>query len=240
MVESTASVLRHKIDTFQKDPLGSARYKMMYQARQLLNRWGQYKLRQHDALGALVTFLANRPPSAIPPNYADLWFLYQAVRKRKPRVIIEFGSGCSTAILAQALQNNHQESSTSSGYLYSIDADQYWSTLAAQAIPEPLRKFCETSYSPVQEIEYEGILGFRHAQVPDVVPNFLYLDGPGLTPERQVAVDVLDIEARLQPDFYMVIDGRKANSQFLQKHLKRRYRVTEREIYFHEVFELVG
>ena len=64
---------------------------------------------------------------------------------------------------------------------------------------------------------------FRHSTVPVVTPDLLYLDGPALTAQRQVAVDPLDIEPRLSSGSLIVVDGRIRNVLFLREHLQRTY-----------------
>lgn len=242
--KSAYSTFRRKFNTFRKDPLGSFSRKMRswfdqwvaMRMNRVYQRWAERQLRSRGQLD----FLAHRPPKAIPPDFADLWFLYQVVRRRKPRRILEFGSGCSTVIMAQALWDNQRESSRSSGYLYSVDADPYWAEVTARSMPTRLQGFCEIWYSPLVEVTYLGTPAFRHAKIPDVAPDLLYLDGPALTPERQVAVDVLDIEGRFPPGFYMIVDGRWTNTMFLKRHLKRRYVFKHRWLFHNSTFELIS
>jgi hypothetical protein len=233
-----SSFISRKLSTLWADPIGSAKYRGRRELRRVLHGWGEHNLRENGAIEVLSAFLKKRPSSAIPPDFADLWFLYQTVRHTKPRVILEFGSGCSTVILAHALRQNERDDAKSRGYLYSVDADPDWAEMTARSMPDDLRTFCEVSYSALIEIEHEGTLGFQHATVPNVIPNFLYLDGPGFTSERQVAVDVLNIEDKLPSDFRMVVDGRTKNTLFLKQHLKRNYRFKENKLLFSYVFEL--
>jgi hypothetical protein len=85
---------------------------------------------------------------------------------------LEFGSGCSTVILAQALWDNQRRSPEGGGYLYSIDADPYWAEATAKSVPTHLRKLCRIVYNPLLEVEHSGTLGFRHANVPDIALTF--------------------------------------------------------------------
>jgi hypothetical protein len=195
---------------------------------------------QSGVLDVLLAFLASRPANALPPNLSDLWFLYHTVTQRKPRIILEFGSGCSTAIMAQALWDNHRDASHGKTSLYSVDADAYWATATARAMPVHLRNMCHITSSPLLKVEYAGVRGFRHASIPDVAANLVYLDGPALTSDRAVAIDVLDMEDRLPDDFYMVIDGRKKNTLFLQQHMKRQYRFKARRMFRNQIFELIA
>ena len=198
-------------------------------ARRQLQRWGH------------LDFLTSRPTHAYPPDFSDLWFLYKSVRGRKPTCILEFGSGCSTVILAQALWENERESlGKLRGQVYSVDADSCWADATVQYLPDHLRAICRISHSPLLEVECFGTPTFKHAKVPEVTPDFLYLDGPLLTPERRVAVDVLDMEDRFRPGFFLVVDGRKENTAFLLQHLKRRYAYKYRRQFRNSVFELIS
>ncbi len=140
--------------------------------------------------------------------------------------------------MAKAIFDNKKDLPEYDGRLYSVDADPDWAESTARSIPSFLNRFCEISYSPALNVEYHGTLGFRHVKVPDVIPNFVYLDGPGLTPERQVAVDILDMENRFPADFFLVVDGRKENTRFLRQHLKRCYIFKERKIFNNSFFTL--
>lgn len=184
-------------------------------------------------------FLKDRPRHSIPPDFADLLFLYQTVRRRKPRFILEFGSGCSTVILAQALFDNKRDLSEETGYLFSVEVEPYWAEVTAKSMPAHLQGFYEIVYSPLLETYYAGTPVFRHAKIPDVSPDLIYLDGPPLTPQRKVAVDVLDIEGRFPAGFYMIVDGRWENVMFLRRHLRRQYRFKYRWLFHNSVFRLI-
>lgn len=200
-------------------------------------RWARYQLSRRGYLD----LLSKRPAEACRPDYSDLWFLYLVVKRRSPRCILEFGSGCSTVIMAQALWESRDECFAGpERRLYSVDAHPYWANITCNSFPDHLRNICEVVYSPLLEVEYEGTPAFRHGVVPNVVPDLLYLDGPELTPERQVAVDVLDLESTFPPGFFMVVDGRKTNRDFFLRHLKRRYVYKYRRQFRNAIFELIS
>lgn len=77
-------------------------------------------------------------------------------------------------------------------------------------------------HAPVEAVERQG--------VPCFVQRVVYLDGPALTPEVQVAADILDWEPPVPADFFMIVDGRRANTCFLREHLRRRYRFRKRRL----------
>ncbi len=228
-------VFKRKLNTFRRDPLGSSISKIRRWRLGAHSRFSEYQLRKKGYL----EFLKQRPANADPPHYNDLWFLYRTVRRRKPSCILEFGSGCSTVILAQALFDNQCESSNNSGYLYSMDSESLWSEVTAKSMPKHLQGLYELWFSPVLEVEFEGTPAFRYSKIPDVTPDLIYLDGPSLTPERQVVVNVLDIEDRLLPGFCLIIDGRVKNTAFFREHLKGRYVFKNRALFANSVFKLV-
>lgn len=224
-----SSIVIRKLRTAYTNPLAGVRRNL----RKALLSWSKSRLRQlgYDQL------LSSRPEGAIAPDWGDLWFLYCAVRRRRPEIILEFGSGCSTVILSQALCDNYNKMGHR-GLLYSVDADEYWAKENIRHMPEHLSTFARISYSPLIEIELHGVSGFRHLQAPEVTPDFLYLDGPALTRDRRVAVDVLDMERRLPPhSFFMVVDGRREQCIFLAQHLDSSFKMKHNSILVNTVFE---
>ncbi len=164
---------------------------------------------------------------ALPPNYTELWYLYQDVRRLRPEVIYEFGSGLSTNIMAEALAVNAKDGGVD-GRLYSFESEKQWWEVSDQWLDNQTRSFVELIYSPVRVEEMFGAKVFKYSGIPDLVPDLVYLDGPRLTPEVRAAADMLDFEPSLKPGFWLVIDGRRDNAEFLNRHLKRRYKTSVR------------
>ena len=177
------------------------------------------RLRSAGALAPLREFSHARPRDAIPPDYSDLWFLYREVRRRRPTTVLEFGSGCSTVVLAFALHQN------GNGHLWSLDAEAAWAEATTVALPEAVRPLVTVVYAPVREDDRD-VRGWSYSNIPDVDPDFVYLDGPALTPDRKVAFDVLDLQSRLKPGCIVVVDGRGANVRYLEARLTREHTLT--------------
>ena len=209
--------------------MGGLPLKMATRGRQALSRW---RLTKAGALRHFDEIAGRRPDGAFGPEYGALEILYRAVRTIKPSVVMEFGSGWSTYILAQAIADNRRVQSQPDGKLYSIDADEKWATVTREGLPQDFVEFCEVTYSPLLEVEFDGVKGFRHGLVPKIAPEFVFLDGPAFTSERRVAVDVLDIEAAADAPFHILIDKRHPNAEFLRTRLRFRYRYRrERDLF---------
>lgn len=182
--------------------------------------WARWQLRQRG----LIEQFAKRPNSAIPPSYFDLWYLYRSARGCSR--MIEFGIGCSTIVLAQALHDQ------GGGELISIDASAIWIEETRKTFPSSLQPFVKFHHSPVAPIEYGGERCHRYADVPAVSPELVYLDGPSPhdVPGWQgapLAADPLLLD--LQPGAVIIVDSRPANVAFLRRHLRQPFRsVTDR------------
>ena len=184
-----------------------------------------------------VSLFNARPAAAKPPVWSDLWAIYTQVRERKPKILLEFGSGCSTIIYAQALADNLAEGAP--GFLYSLDAEAHWGRVTIASMPEHLWPFCDITITERVEDMLGDVPVWRFAKIPDIVPNMIYLDGPALTPERRAAIDVLDMEARFPPGFRLLVDGRSFNRALLEKHFKRRYKRHHRPILKNTTYDLL-
>jgi hypothetical protein len=229
---TTADLLIQKLNTFLKDPWVSTQDRLERNIRIIMKSYARHKLAQNRALDIIREFASKRPAGAAPPNFHELWFLYHVVRERKPKVILEFGSGYSTVILAKALLDN------GAGHLYTVDSDHYRTESTAKRLPHSVRRFCDVSYSALQEISSRGTLGYRHEKIPNIIPNFCHVDGPPTTKERKVAVDLLEMEDRFPPDFFLVIDGRETHAQFLRENFRRNYSVRQRKFFAKSMFAL--
>ncbi len=181
---------------------------------------GRLGLARHGLLPMLEAIAATRPDAAFKPDYADLFFLYAQVRRCRPGVVWEFGSGWSTYVLARAMKEN------GAGRIFSMECDAGWTDVTRRGLPNDLADCCEILHSPSVPADEYPRPGLRHAALPAEPPDFVYLDGPILTEARKVAVDVLDVEGDLLDDCLVVVDGRLANVLFLAENLKGRWKTT--------------
>jgi len=199
-------------------------------------RWARYRMQQTG----LNDLFAGRPKDAIPPQSYDLWNLYTNVRRRTPKTIVEFGCGCSSLVMAAALEKNGP--STSSGHLYTIDASRYWLETVCATFPTRLRPYATFWHT---DIEANGFT-HRYRTLPDVQSiDLLYLDGPspddvpGWEGKHPMALDPVLLEDRFNAGFRMIVDSRRANVAMLRDKLKRKYRVRTHGIFGVTTFDLI-
>tara|TARA_B100000963_G_scaffold359796_1_gene388228 strand:+ start:11077 stop:11799 length:723 start_codon:yes stop_codon:yes gene_type:complete len=190
----------------------------------------------------------NDPDQKVMYDIEDLVHIHKLVRKRKPFTTLEFGVGYSTVTICHALKLNKEEydSLPSKPKLrnsklfkhYSVDSDQFWIENTKSNFPSDLKEFVNFNYSKVYATTINNLqLCSLYKNIPDIVPDFIYLDGPnpkdvqgnvnGLSfkcNERTVmSGDLLLMESTLIPGAYILIDGRTNNANFLRNNFKRNY-----------------
>jgi len=229
-----------------------------------MNREEQYEKNKHyikfERLDSLINFLENedfvegvfdsvsgKMSIPFPPQPDDLVRLHKLIRSRKCFTILEFGLGYSTIIMADALHKNRQDwerlpqkpeiRNRFMFQLFSVDASQDWIESTKARFPSHLIDYVHFQYSEVEIDTFNGQLCHYYKAVPDVVPDFIYLDGPsgkdvkgeinGMSfqcEERTViSGDLLLMESTFLPSTCIIVDGRTNNARFLERHFTRDY-----------------
>ncbi len=186
---------------------------------------------------------------SFPPEPDDLVRLHKLIRTRKPFTILEFGLGYSTIIMADALEKNQKEWKSLSNkpeirnhfmfQLFSIDASNKWIETTKNRFAEHLIERVHFQQSDVEIGTFNGQLCHYYKSLPDIVPDFIYLDGPsakdvkgninGLSfscEERTVMLgDLLLMESTFLPGTFIIVDGRTNNARFLERNFSRNYEI---------------
>ncbi|HBH32764.1 MAG: hypothetical protein N839_0016505 [Desulfofustis sp. PB-SRB1] len=184
------------------------------------------------------------------PEPVDLARLHKMIRARKCFTVLEFGVGFSTIVMADALKKNKEEWAQLEKKpdirnrfmfdLFSVDASAHWIERSRRRFPTNLIDYVTFLRSSVHIGRFNGQICHYYDTLPDIVPDFIYLDGPnpkdvqgeinGLSfqcDERTVmAADILLMESTLLPGTCIVIDGRTNNARFLERNLSRNYSVS--------------
>ena len=195
----------------------------------------------YDAVSANVS-------ESIPPDVEDLVRIHHLIRSRKSFTVMEFGVGFSTIVIADALFKNKQDWKQLQSnpvvrnryqfQCFSVDTSKEWIAKTEERIPERLKSFTNFHLSTVSIGTHMGQMCHFYNNLPDIVPDFIYIDGPdpqavtgsinGMTfqcQERTVmSGDLLLIEPILIPGTFVLIDGRTNNARFLKNNLKRDYK----------------
>ncbi|MFL2569175.1 MAG: hypothetical protein ACJ0QH_00525 [Flavobacteriales bacterium] len=185
-----------------------------------------------------------------PPVAEDLARLHRLIRKRKAFTILEFGSGLSSLVMADALSKNKADflaieekpelRNRFMFQIFSVESDKQWIEHSQSNFPKHLLEHVNFHYSEIKIDTFNGRICHFYDNLPDIVPDFIYLDGPnpkdvkgnvnGMTfqcDERTVmAADLLLMESILLPGTYILVDGRTNNARFLKNNFQRNFEMS--------------
>jgi hypothetical protein len=163
----------------------------------------------------------------------DYHLLHQYVLARRPRRILEFGSGRTSLIIAHALYMAHRDSGgTASGHLYSMEDVPGFHEDAKRLLPDTLRPYVTFLLSPKREFSWRNeIWGFGYSELPVGPFDLVFVDGPTEYRNKEdirlgrkgVCLDLLCLLER-DPDTLMdvIIDGKFNSAEAFQSVLPRR------------------
>ena len=200
------------------------------------------KLSQNIRMERTVSPFEEKPFEA---EYDDLVRLHYLVLKRKALTTLEFGSGYSTAILAHAKQilASHFEEWAIRNirvehpfHVYAIEEEQRFLEITQSRLGE-LSNYASVSRSSVDMILYDNRIASVYSKLPNVSPDFIYLDGPSQFATNAeingfsfankcrmpMSADILRFEFFLEPGTLILVDGRTANARFLKAYLRRNW-----------------
>ena len=200
--------------------------------------------------GAADPFHATDNRATLPyePQMSDLVRLHQLVRQRMAQTVLEFGVGHSTLIFADALAKNERDflalperpklRNRKPFHLFAVDASQHWIGETRKRLPASLAGRVDFSFSRVIAGTFNGRLCHNYEKLPNVVPDFIYLDAPipkdvegsvngldfSVDERTPMGADILLMEASLLPNAFIVVDGRVNNARFLERNFQRPFR----------------
>jgi hypothetical protein len=153
-------------------------------------------------------------------------------------------------VIADALQKNEEEGRKLGFQIiernrfrfqcFSVETDEKWKTTTLARIPDPLSSRITITTTGASIGTFRGKICHYYDKLPDIVPDFIYLDGPdpadvagefsGFTfsscPERTVmAADLLRLENIMLPGTTILVDGRTNNARFLARNFDRSFTV---------------
>lgn len=176
----------------------------------------------------------------------DLCRLHWICLNRKSMQILEFGSGYSTLVFAHALKilkdSYEQWAIENTRYdspfkIFSVDESAEFVEITKSRLSE-YGDVVDVSVRDVFMTEYNEKYCTLFNSLPNVLPDFIYLDGPsqfatqneinGFSINKKfrmpMAADILKFEYFLEPGAIILVDGRTANATFLKNNFQRNWK----------------
>jgi hypothetical protein len=184
-----------------------------------------------------------------PVELDDICRLHWLVRTRKVTTILEIGLGKSTIAFDDAMASNKSQFGDfvttnlrrdNPFEVHTVDNNQNWVNVIRDNHDLPSVRYHLTD---LQMGTFNGRICTYYDTLPNICPDFIYLDGPdqfsvngsirGVTTAHKdrlpMSADVLALEHFLLPGTLIAVDGRTANARFLKSNLQRNW------LYFHYV-----
>lgn len=193
-----------------------------------------------------------KPPTAFEtkpyePVYADLARLHFLCLKRKALTVLEFGSGYSTVVMADAMARLHNRFAPWAArnlrvddpfHVHAVEEAHRFVEITRQRLhAASVEDRASVRHSSVEIHLHDSRLSTVYSKLPNVAPDLIYLDGPSQYATAQeinglsfaskarmpMSSDILRFEFLLEPGALIVVDGRTANARFLQAYLRRNW-----------------
>jgi hypothetical protein len=193
-------------------------------------------------------------------DISDLARIHWICLNRKTTQVLEFGSGYSTLVLAHAmsqLRSEHLswvESNTrlkNPFKVYSIEESAEFSEITNSRLGD-YKRFVDLSVRGVELVEVNWKFATLYKSLPNIFPDFIYLDGPsqyattnsisGFSINEEfrmpMAADLLRIEYFLEPGAVILVDGRTSNATMLKNNFQRNWKHMHDRLGDFHIFEL--
>ena len=115
-------------------------------------------------------------------QWTDYWTLYAAIRKYRPREVLECGTGVSTLVIAHALQDN------GSGRVTSMEESADWFAMAQRLPPDRYKNVVDLRLSETVVDGHAMFRGIRYEDVPHREYDFIFVDGPDFAGDLHASV----------------------------------------------------
>ena len=217
-------------------------YMKFFELQYLLKKISEDKLKSKHEI-----HLRNVKDESKPYDYelSDLCRLHWIILKRKVFNALEFGSGYSTVFMSDAmliLKNYFRDVKNirceKKFHVYSMEESRHFLKLTKKRLTKKLSANVNLTHSKIDTINYQGKFASKYRNLPNISPDFIYLDGPSLYFTNKkfmnfsfknisrfpMSADILFIEYFLEPGTFVLVDGRTANARFLKNFLTQKWK----------------
>lgn len=153
-------------------------------------------------------------------SMSDYLTLYQEVRTRRPREVLEFGTGFTTVVMAHALIEN-ANAGAALGRITSMEEHEGWTATALNALPADVAHVVEIIHSPKIDGFYKMFRGVQYTEIPDRPYDFVFSDGPErhspVNNDKLFDLDLIHVVRRSDTPIHAVVDNHYLTFYVLQK-----------------------
>ena len=137
-------------------------------------------------------------------NYSNLHEAVKTILKKKPKWILESGTGTSTLVFAETILQMQKKDPNYHCRIVSMESTKKWYEMAKNLLPKKYSNIVEIRFGPRKIFEYSMFRGYVHTNIPNYAYEFVFLDGPDYTDEFGTSTCMDAIYVRLQSQLLLV------------------------------------
>ena len=153
-------------------------------------------------------------------KYPTLYKLVKIILKKKPKHILELGTGTSTIVLAETILQIQKKNPNYNCKIVSMESVKNWYDMATQLLPKNYSEIVEIVMGKREIYEYSMFRGYVHTNIPNYSFDLIFLDGPNYSDEKGSSTCMDIIKIRLQSDddlISCVVDTRVSSVWMMQQ-----------------------
>lgn len=167
------------------------------------------KVRKNANLWKLVQYF-NQKSNSTGVGHGDIYFLYNFVKTKKPKSILEFSTGASTAYLCLAIKETQLIDNSYNPIFYSLENSHLWIEHQKKIFPKELSNFVKILKSNISLVKCKGQEMVEYLNMPDLAYEMIHVDGPNPneTYGNYRVKNTIDIINKYNHDCTVVFDNR--------------------------------
>ena len=138
-------------------------------------------------------------------KFPTLYSAVQLIRKNKPKILLESGTGTSTIVLAETLMQLKKSDPSYNPTLISMEQHPKWHDMAVKLLPERYKDIVEIRLGEREKFEYAMFRGYCHSNIPLKNYDFVFLDGPSYRDEHGSSSCLDALKVRLNSNVKQII-----------------------------------
>ena len=153
-------------------------------------------------------------------KYPTLFLAVDLILKKKPRYILESGTGTSTLVLAEAVMKLQKKDPSYKCKIISMESIPKYFEMAEKILPEKYSSIVEIRLGEREVFKYSIFRGYCHSNIPDYDYDFSFLDGPNYNDDKGSSTCMDSIKIRLKSraqTIACVVDTRVSSVFMLQQ-----------------------
>jgi predicted O-methyltransferase YrrM len=152
-------------------------------------------------------------------SWITIYYVYYYIIKKKPKNILELGSGLSTLVILNAINYVRNIDSRYTPKFISMENNKKYLINTKKKIAKKYRSQVNLVLSKTIKDNFLIFSGYRYAKLPQIRYDFIFVDGPNYKDKNGMSCsfDIVYILKNISKKFYCIIDKRTATTYIMQK-----------------------